>query len=910
MDSKPPNGGAPLPPIHEQSEDKDPYTKEDDSAKGKSGIRAVTKTRTETPAQDIPGVDQGKVVRRTHSKRHQSRPTTSFFEGVSPFGSEQFPSQPRSFEDSPSSPLRSRGKTISSRHSSEIDDLLTGLDEDSRKALADMRQTNMTFQEFAVALANANEDTEDANPDDVTIPEAAHHQIIDHCDLTSPNSILGKCLSHYHLQISDLPDYETERLSHLASRHLAQLPATYLGDTDLIEQSLTAIPAQYTSCFQQLLPETSAAISEVMQDLTIPCEASFKAAIKKSGKKPENTPFIELTFLLQSTLMVLNTSCYHQLVKNGYKYEVVIHEADRLIKAWQELGGKIPDKPEKLMAGLKADRTKAIAALQRYLEMLQTVAENDFRSTDNFMRSVYLINAAALNLIQTAEVEQPDSSDTYAKLRAHIAELSQLAVEHPPREHMVDCLRGYESRIKTALAKAHIKGYDKALAHILQTSCARAYTKKLVLNNNGQLRKATVEYTPAACVRVAPAEEDILEELVVETAGTHDPFKNPHNGKFCPSVKRSEANHCVNLMLVTVTLDDESPASACIYKEIRVGVPYPFAVRDSLKKNTEEVRWDEILTAALIQNQPQDLQAAMNNPDHEPVELPVMYNCLLSPDKGRPLVQRLPSMDPEIIWCRRTREKIQQINLDGVRKLTIRDSNGIKHQVQVKPKVKMAINPCNEMAFSPAFSRTGTWPSADEVTAGLLTEWLGPLESKSEPSGEAGQFLRRTDIDPLIQQQVRELALEIRQLFVTHQHRKLSLQPFLFSNMISELGRLLGYANVTGCKSAKDRTGGKSETDIRFAFDCFSARQENQSGPIKTTIIPYPWMPLTDADHFNALQCNLNSGQEENCQNNTGIPGRKVPKYMLGPAQENHDIIHRKRLGGGDKDWLKSVPPL
>ena len=902
MDSKPTNRG--LPSIPEQTEEPGSDEEGTSSVVGKTDIRTVTRSKSKTPALDIPGGDPS-VVRRTSAKR-SGRPET-YFDGASPFDEKPSTSPTYSMEDSPSS-FRSRSKTISSGHSSEIEELCSQLGESSRQALENMRQTSMTIQEFTQALINVSEDSEDTNADDVTLPEARHHQIMDHCDLTSEKSLLNQCLPAFQLQASDLQDYEKEQLSHLACRHLAQLPPDQLEDSNMVEQSLTAVIAHYTSCFQKLLPETSNAVVKETKALTIPCEASFKVAIRESGKDPDKDPFLELIYLIQATLTVLHTSCYRQLVKNGYRYNTVIAETRRLIKAWKDLETRIPGNPDILMAGLKADRAKALETLQQHQDMLQTLKKNDFRSINNVMRSVTLINSAALSLIQEAEIDHPESSSTYTKLQKHITQLHQYAAEHPPEENTIACLRGYKSRVKAALSKVRIQDYDKALALTLKNNCARPYKKKLALCVNGQPRNATVEYTPAACVRVNPPEEDLLEDLATQAAGTCDPFKNPYHGKFCPSVQRDEPDHCVNLMLMTVTLDDEPPATACFYKEIRVGIPYPFAVSDSRRNTTEETRWDEILTAALIQNQPQDLQDAMTNPNHAPLELPVMYNCLLSPDKGRPLVKALPFIDPEITWCRRTRDKIKQINQQGIRELTVHDSNGIEHPVRVIPKVIMAINPCNEMAFGPAFSKAGTWLLADEVTAELLTAWLGPLNSRSEPTGETGEFLRRKDVDPLIQQEVRELALEIRQTFFNQQHRKLSLQPFLFSNMISELGRLLGYANVTGCKSAKDRTGEKSETDIKFSFDCYCAREANRRTTIKTSIIPYLWMALTEADHFNALQCNLNSGQEENCQNNTGIPGRKVPGYMLGLARENYDAIHFKRFGGVDRDWLKPMP--
>ena len=901
--SRPPHDKKPLSPIHEQPDKAD---SEETSSQGKSGTHRVSK-HEQTPAQSIPDSDDGTVVRRQGSKR-SSRPTT-FQEGAGPLDSSLSPLM-KSTEESPSS-FRSRSQTIGSSHHSETELLWSQLSEASKLALeemVEMREGGVSLPEFAQALANAGEDSEGVNTGDVIIPESIPHEIVSACDLRSETSLLAQCLPIYNLQASSLPDYEKERLSHLACCHLARFPAA-LQDKVSVQQCLTRLPVHHTTCFQQLLPTTSDTLLKAQKKLTIPCEASLKEILQELGLDLKTPASMQLCLLIQITLTVLHTSCYQQLLKKDYNYQIMRRETEAIIKAWQALEKNIPARPEGIMTAIRVDKANALAMLQKHRDMLQTLEENDFRCRTNFQRSISLINEAALSLLVARETECPDQKEAVKKVEDHIMQLAQVAFAAAPGVNAVARLRGYESRIKSALGKVRLKSdYPKALAQALKKNCARPYEKKLVLSINGELHRATVHYEPAACIRIPPASDDPLEELASLDGGNYDPFKKNYKNEFCPSVIRNESDHCVNLMIMTVTLDDAPPETACFYKEIRVGIPYPFAVEGSMQKETEDLRWDEILTTSLLLNQKSDLQASMADPNHAPIKLPVMYNCLLSPDKGRPLVKFLPFMDPEIQWCERTREKVDQINAKGIRTLTIRDCNGIEHQVRVKPDIKMLINPCNEMVYNPVFNKTGAWVLADEVTASTLTKWLGPLDSKQEPKGEVGQFLQQKDIDPTIRQEIQELALEVRRIFSSKEHHTLSLQPFLFSDMVTELGRLLGYANVTGCKSAKDRTGEKSENDIRFAFNCHFARERNKATKIPTSIIPYLWMPLTEEDYFNALQCNLNSGQEENCQNNTGIPGRKVPRYMLGPAQENFAFIDRHIEP--EKQWLKEVPTL
>ena len=125
-------------------------------------------------------------------------------------------------------------------------------------------------------------------------------------------------------------------------------------------------------------------------------------------------------------------------------------------------------------------------------------------------------------------------------------------------------------------------------------------------------------------------------------------------------------------------------------------------------------------------------------------------------------------------------------------------------------------------------------------------------------------------------------------------HRELGNQPFLFTNSISELGRLLNVANVSGCKSAKDRTGNCERYNIEMALRMKFVRGEltkNRDAATNTAqILPPVDRRLTSEDSYNQEMLLLCSGQIENTINNLGKPGFKIPDYMLGFAKKLYPV--------------------
>ena len=61
----------------------------------------------------------------------------------------------------------------------------------------------------------------------------------------------------------------------------------------------------------------------------------------------------------------------------------------------------------------------------------------------------------------------------------------------------------------------------------------------------------------------------------------------------------------------------------------------------------------------------------------------------------------------------------------------------------------------------------------------------------------------------------------------------------------------------------------------------------------KGQLIPHAAARLTQEDLLNCIQLVLNSGQTENQQKNTVIPGYKMQAYMLGQAKSVYPAICR-----------------
>ena len=361
--------------------------------------------------------------------------------------------------------------------------------------------------------------------------------------------------------------------------------------------------------------------------------------------------------------------------------------------------------------------------------------------------------------------------------------------------------------------------FDNELIKTIQSSpgAASSLKKELRLLSRGEYYAATVDLEPAANIFLDPLSGSAPTSA--KPVVKRSPFKYNYKKQLCSSMKRDEDKHCVNLMVVRLKIGDEQ-----IYHEIRVGIPYAFAVDRSQRDVVTDLRWQEIFVTALIEKHLDKLQAAMRNKAHGPIPLLMFYNCLLSPDGFR----RAGFTDKEKHWVNETWERIQTMNAQLYIELEVFDSaateGSVPYIIKIKPKIFMAVSPCNELAFDKFIPHLGTWHFADFYTELMLKEVLGSLDPKQPVGGYIQEVLDRVPVSAAVKKEVTELCWLLRTLFSEKIHHVLLPEPMYFSNLITELGRMLDAVILIGCKSAKDRTGNKSQSDMKVAFECWLAR--------------------------------------------------------------------------------------
>ncbi|MGI9280797.1 MAG: inositol phosphate phosphatase SopB [Endozoicomonas sp.] len=701
-------------------------------------------------------------------------------------------------------------------------------------------------------------------------------------DLSDKNSPLAKTIKSRNLKLDKFSDYEKQHLQTSAHEHLCLHNPKAVN-----EDTFKAFLAEHQTLVERLMPEASETLikqRKASRPLTL---SSFKPMFTHEATRTEWKK------LVRDTLQLLEQPIYAQQT-GVLDPDKLIRNATELLDSWTNFTS--PDKkglkPE-LASCLESDLNTVNKAILLFIEAMGVVARFDCRSRENFIHSVNLQCSAAIRLLTDRGIE--GSSPAMEK----ILELqSKATMRFDPAAPMIPRLLGLQKKILSALAPLKLgKKYQGSLINVIQESeGTRSIDKELMMKYPEGFQHCQLQYLPAALL-APPVSSDDLSHLA---APFIDLFHPGYKNKFCPSMKRNETGHAVNLMNMILKMTGiEDP----VYMETRVGLPYAFAVPEHHRRKVTNRRLDEMIIASLLQKKPEALAQAIGNPRHDPIDIDVCYKLLLSPDKLRPNLMEHEKNDPELIWCQKVREAVKQIREHGTRIVSIRDQDGEEQRILVKPRIHLFIDPCNNMAFTKLGAMTGTWELADEVNRETLTELMGSMVPESAIGGEVGELIRKETTPAAIKQELIEVVRYIRFMYENDRHHKLTRDPFYTSNLTSELCRLLDFANVLGCKSAKDRSGLKSAMDIKFCIDCFMARARWLKNGMRGSITPKPGQPVTFADIFNACQLILNSGQMENQLKNTGIPGFKVPGYMLGIATAIFNLINRDV--SPQTSWLK-----
>ena len=753
------------------------------------------------------------------------------------------------------------------------------LDDDGYESTASpLPGTPSSFRTRLLTLHTAVDESAEESVEELTLP-ADQADELRHTDIRNKSSLLCKALNKIKLDKDKLSPFELSHMQTRARDYISQLPPA-----SITEDSLVTFLLGHRTLLEELLPNSCRHLKNHQHANSPFVLSSFKPAfINKTDR-------LAWKELVRKTVQLLEEPVYER-EKDAIDDQQRLKEAGEILDEWTQFTStqKKGLKPE-FKAQLETDLSHISQVITNYIQAIEVIAQNDFRSEENFRHS--------LNLQFQAAIEVLANKGGSAESQTRLIELQQKAFLRADHRHnMIGKLLGCQKKIVEILKTQNLQNeYQPCLIkHLQRSEGTSPILKSLMLRYGGTYHRCEMEYLPAALLK-PPTPDDELSEL----ESPSDLFYPGYKGVFCPSMKRDERRHAIDLMNLVVRMTGiDKP----VYQETRVGIPYAFAVDPYRRNSVTNLRFNEMLTAALLQKKPKELAEAMADQNHAPIELPVFYKCLLSPDKARPHLFEHPINDPELVWCEIARNKIRIINDRGPTYISMRDHKGDEKKILVKPKIHLFIDPCNNMAFTKLGALAGTWELADEVNRKTLRELMGSLQPGAPITGPVEALLKDDTALPEIKQELSELVQHIRYMYENNRHHKLTNNPFYTSDLTSELCNLLDMANVIGCKSAKDRTGLKSASSIKFTIDCFMARTRWLVNGKKGYIVPKPGTPLTYQDILNACQLTLNSGQEENQLKNTAIPGFKVPSYMLGAARKTNPWVNRNV--SVDTAWLK-----
>ncbi len=344
------------------------------------------------------------------------------------------------------------------------------------------------------------------------------------------------------------------------------------------------------------------------------------------------------------------------------------------------------------------------------------------------------------------------------------------------------------------------KLFDRELINVLSEN-SEPFETRLNVYLDGKWREVSSSYFPAAAMRLCKPTEQLKEK-----SGNRSPFENDYEGKLAPSMQR-DTKHAVNMMGYTMKIDGNP-----VTRQIRVGCPYAYAEKD--KTEREKVTLDrikEIFTALLVQNHLPELQKAMDDPKHEPIDLDAVYMNLLSPDyiRNNRLMTAI-GQDDEKKWVEELHEMFKKLSGQKM-ELKVYLDNGQDATVKITPNVRMFVIPCNQLALKqPAHSsffkkalnylmrKAGnTWKTVSKVN-NESKSWLDGLVSRKLRNLPEG---RQKKVKALNDQLWKLLGNKKDFEAITNE-----FDPFIFTDRLFQILEELNIDIFSGCKSNKDRT--------------------------------------------------------------------------------------------------------
>ena len=769
------------------------------------------------------------------------------------------------------------------QHKSDVLHYIEGLNDDNDDPAYETASTGSSEASTPVGSPEASSmlsSLDPSEPQERLSRSSRHTAIFDFFQKSSPICLAIE--NQWGVAAQKLPVWEQERIQAHCSFYLHTSPTLPDddGDVSLLLQSYLTI---YVSAFGELFPKTCEALNLEPpvwnQDAVKALQSDDQAVCDSEEAEDVVAEILEYAQSAEKALMeplvdstIINTLDYTSR-SNSY-----LHKIDRAGELCTQLSAVKSDLPDNLVHALQED----IEALQQRLQQAATVAlqfgRNDFRNAENWNQCIEIMRLTACMYL--------DSNLTGDKLtKAHQKLAAWFEKQQYPAAGIAKFIEELEVRERELLKILNInkKNFDPLRFQVLTQQQPQVRTKELYYLFEGLYHMVKVSHTPPACLTFGK-----------DVEGDKDPLTL--NGRFIPSCQR-DADRAVNMSVTHVTMEGKD-----IMKEVRVGVPFAFAVPGkTAQRETTLQRFRDILTVCgmtFFEEQMLSCFHTVGTQPKPPMKLSVINVNLLSPDNLRPAFSSIPGIDNERLWCHKLEKRIGELNGRPL-VLPVRRKDGLEGTVTVLPEILMVVCPCNQLAYASSMQFTNTWENADKYNQKTFMRLFGTL-NPDEPMPDESYvqtFLREhTDLDPLIRKELLELCHLILYIFSNKIHHKLGDQPFIFTTCISELGRVMNMAIVSGCKSAKDRTGNYERSNIETALRLHLVRKgmaariqkrygekygEAVSGSTEQILPPID-RRMTTEDFYNNVMTLLCTGQVEVTMECLGKPGFKIPDYMLG----------------------------
>ncbi len=451
---------------------------------------------------------------------------------------------------------------------------------------------------------------------------------------------------------------------------------------------------------------------------------------------------------------------------------------------------------------------------------IEHTTRHDFRSSHQYLQQIHVYERLVENLISLPPyrkekekyLEKATALINHKKENALALYLpeepalkrNERQVNDPPVESVSDNMDDF-LELDCALRKlfSNTKHFDQELMKVLSEN-AQPFETQFNVYLDGTWKEISTSYIPAAAMRLHSS-----TELSVDQPGPRCPFELDYKGKMAPSMQR-DTKHAVNMMGYTMKIDGQP-----VTRQIRVGCPHAYAEKDeSTRERVTHDRIKEIFTALLVQNHQQELQEAISNPWHTPINLEAVYMNLLSPDSIRNnRLMTAIGQDDEKKWVKKLHEAFKTLSGQEM-ELTVYLDCGQDVTVKIIPDVRMFVIPCNQLALKqPAHSsffkkalnylmRTAgnTWKTVNTVNNESISWLMGPDGLVSRKIGTLPEDRQRIVI--ALNNQLWDL-LNSKRGFEAIAH---DFDPYIFAELLFQILEALNIDIFSGCKSNKDRT--------------------------------------------------------------------------------------------------------